>query len=128
VPLSDRALQILRSLPQEKENPHIFIGGARGKPLSNMALLQLMRGMGSEYVPHGFRSSFKDWASETTNFPNIVSEAALAHTIPDKVEAAYRRGDLFGKRTRLMRDWGAYCTSPAPAGEVLSLAARRARA
>lgn len=129
VPLSDRAIEILESLPREDGNPHVFIGGAKGKPLSNMALLQLMRGTDSEYVPHGFRSTFKDWCSETTNYPNIVSEQALAHAIGDKVEAAYRRGDLFEKRKRLMRDWAKFCeTVPATgAADVTPINARRAR-
>lgn len=121
VPLSKRTLEVLKSLPREKGNPYVFIGGAKGKPLSNMALLQLMRGMGSEYVPHGFRSTFKDWASESTNYPNIVSEQALAHTVGNAVERAYRRGDLFAKRVRLMRDWAAFCARPALAGLVVPL-------
>jgi integrase len=93
-----------------------------------MALLQLMRGMGSEYVPHGFRSTFRTWAAETTNYPHDVAEAALAHTIPEAVVRAYKRTDLFQKRVRLMRDWAAYFTRPAPASDVASLdEARRAR-
>jgi integrase len=82
-----------------------------------MALLQAMRRMGygkdgpnGHYVPHGFRSSFRDWAGEVSNFPADVCEMALAHTIKNKVEAAYRRGDLFEKRRRLMEAWAAFCT------------------
>jgi len=112
VPLSDRAIKILQSLPREAGNPHVFIGAKSGQPLSNMAMLELMRGMRQGYVPHGFRSSFKDWCSETTAYANEISEAALWHVIQDKTEAAYRRGDLFEKRCRLMADWASYCAQP----------------
>jgi integrase len=109
VPLSDRAVEVLKSLPRESE--YVFIGGKAGKPLSNMAMLELLRGMrpGSGYVPHGFRSSFRDWTSERTSYPGEVAEAALAHAIESKVEAAYRRSDLFLKRARLMQDWASFC-------------------
>jgi integrase len=83
----------------------------------------LMRDMRPSYVPHGFRSTFKDWCAETTNYPNIVSEMALAHKISDETEAAYRRGDLLDKRRRLMRDWARFCTTkPAEASaKVVSI-------
>jgi integrase len=109
VPLSNRAMEILRSLP--REDRYIFIGGRKGAPLSNMAMLEMMKRMRPGYVSHGFRSSFRDWASERTNFPPEVCEQALAHTIGDKVEAAYRRSDLFTKRVRLMADWAKFCAS-----------------
>jgi len=121
VPLSDRAIEILKALPREKDNPYIFIGGRAGGHLSNMAMLAFMKHFRPEYVPHGFRSTFKDWVSETTNHPGIVSEMALAHTIPNRVEAAYRRGDLFEKRRRLMRDWERYCAKPATSASVTPL-------
>jgi len=121
VPLCDRALEILQSLPREKGNPHVFIGAKAGKSLTNMAMLELMREMRPEYVPHGFRSTFKDWCSETTNYPGEVSEAALWHVVADEVEAAYRRGDLFEKRRRLMRDWARYCSQPSPARRTNSV-------
>jgi integrase len=109
VPLSDRALEALKSLPRESE--FIFVGGKFGRPLSNMAMLELLRGMrpGSGYVPHGFRSSFRDWVSERTGYASEVAEAALAHAIESKVEAAYRRSDLFEKRRRLMEEWASFC-------------------
>ena len=126
VPLSDRALEILTALPREEGNPHIFIGGNAGQPLSNMAMLELMRDMRPGYVPHGLRSSFKDWCSEETNYPNEVSEAALWHAVADKVEAAYRRGDLFEKRRRLMAEWANYCGSRASErGSVVPLKQHR---
>jgi integrase len=78
--------------------------------LSNMAMLELMRGtIGNGFTVHGLRSTFKDWAREQTNFSNELSEAALAHVIKDKTEAAYARGDLFDKRRKLMDEWAAYC-------------------
>jgi integrase len=113
IPLSDRAIEILKELPRQDGNPHLFIGAKRGKALSNMAMLEMMRDLRPGYVPHGFRSTFKDWCSETTHYPNEVSEAALWHVVADKVEAAYRRGDLFEKRRALMRDWATFCSGKA---------------
>lgn len=129
VPLCDRAMWILEHAAREKGNPHMFIGAEPGRPLSNMAMLELMREMRPGYVPHGFRSTFKDWCSETTHFPSEVSEAALWHAVADKVEAAYRRGELFVKRRRLMDEWARYCArepAAAQAGKVLAMEARRA--
>jgi integrase len=122
VPLSGRALEILAMLPREKGNPHVFVGGKKGNPLSNMAMLELMRGMRPGFVPHGMRSAFRDWTSECTSYPRDVAEMALAHKIPDKVEAAYRRGDLFNKRCRLMADWSRFCaTLPTTSGKVVPM-------
>ncbi|MCP4620666.1 MAG: integrase arm-type DNA-binding domain-containing protein [Bradyrhizobium sp.] len=125
VPLSDRAIKLLKSLPREDGNPYLFIGGNVGRPLSNMAMLELMREMRPGFVPHGLRSTFKDWCAETTNYPNEVSEAALWHAVADKVEAAYRRGDLFEKRRRLMAEWAKYCTGQGAAkrGAVVQIRA-----
>jgi integrase len=109
VPLSDRCMTILESLPRIVGCEYLFPGGRPGKPLSNMALLELMRGLRPAFVPHGFRSTFKDWATETTDHPRDIVEAALAHVIGDKVEAAYRRGDALEKRRRLMTDWATFC-------------------
>jgi integrase len=81
-----------------------------------MSLLAMLRTMGRSVTAHGFRSSFRDWAAEQTNFPREVAEQALAHVIGDKVEAAYRRGDLFEKRRRLMLAWAEYCGKPSPSG------------
>lgn len=121
VPLSDRAIEILRDLPREKGSAYVFPGGKAQAPLSNMAMLELVRGVRPGLTVHGFRSTFKDWCSETTNHPNIVSEAALAHTIPDKVEKSYRRGELLEKRRRLMRDWATYCARPPIEGGNVTL-------
>ncbi|MER9763120.1 integrase arm-type DNA-binding domain-containing protein [Mesorhizobium sp. M0138] len=115
VPLSDRALAILDSLPREKGNDAVFIGDKGGKALSNMALLMTLRRMDrDDLTTHGFRSTFRDWAAEQTAFPNEMLEMALAHTVSDKTEAAYRRGDLMEKRRRLMADWAAYCATTKP--------------
>jgi integrase len=111
VPLSERAIEIIKCTPREEGNFHVFIGGTAGGSLSNMAMNELMREMRPGFVPHGFRSTFKDWCAETTNYSNEVSEAALWHVVADKVEAAYRRGELFEKRRALMQDWSAYCGS-----------------
>jgi integrase len=125
VPLSDRALEILASVPREDGNEHVFIGGRKGAGLSNMAMLELLRGMVENGLTvHGFRSSFRDWAGESTNFPREVAEAALAHVLPDKTEAAYRRGDALEKRRRLMDAWARYCARPVTAGDVVTLPAR----
>lgn len=92
-----------------------------------MAMLDLLQGMGfsEDLTVHGFRSTFKNWCSEQTAYPNEMSEMALAHTVPDKVEAAYRRGDMREKRRRLMADWAEYCASPRAAKKdnVVSLRA-----
>lgn len=114
VPLVEQAVQLLETVPQVAGNHYVFPGSREGRPLSNMALLQLMRDLGygnkgeRNYVPHGFRSSFRDWTGEVTNYPRDVAEMALAHTFQNKVEAAYRRGDLFEKRRKMMREWGHY--------------------
>lgn len=127
VPLSAAALDILKGLQGASEGPYVFPGGKRGKPLSNMAMLVLLRRMGRrDLTAHGFRSTFKDWASEQTNFPGEVAEMALAHTIEDKVEAAYRRGELLEKRRLLMDAWASYCDriSEESGGKVIDMATR----
>jgi integrase len=123
IPLSDRVLAILKDLPLVEGNGFVFVGGRVGRPLPNTAMLELMKGMRPGYVPHGFRSTFRDWAAERTNCPNHVVEKALAHVVADKVEAAYRRGDLFEKRRKLMADWSRFCdmpTSSALSGKVVT--------
>lgn len=119
VPLCPAALAILQAIPRMTDNPFVFFGQRQGRPLSNMAMLQLMRGMGygvegdrGDYVPHGFRSSFRDWAGEVSHFPRDVCEMALAHVIENKAEAAYRRGDLFDKRRNMMEEWAQWCYTP----------------
>jgi integrase len=110
VPLSSRAVTILRKLEKLKTGEFVFPGQARSKPLSNMAMEMVLRRMKVEDATvHGFRSSFRDWAGNVSNFPREVTETALAHVIGDKAEQAYRRGDALEKRRKLMEAWAAYC-------------------
>jgi integrase len=109
VPLSPRAVEILENL-RPLGSDWLF-AGAKGGRLSGMAMAMLMRRMKVDATVHGFRSGFRDWAAECTGYAHEVAEMALAHTIENKVERAYRRGDLFDKRRRLMDDWATYCTS-----------------
>jgi integrase len=119
VPLGARALEILAELP--REGNFVFLGRFAGKPLSNMAMLELIRELRPGFVPHGFRSSFRDWAYERSNYPREIVEAALAHATKDKTEAAYKRGDALEKRRRLMRDWERHCATLGAAGVVVPL-------
>lgn len=113
VPLSEQAVKILQGLQAGSDDAPLFQGAKKGKSLSNMAMLAYLRRTKiSGLTVHGFRSSFRDWAAEMTNYPREVAEQALAHTISNQVEAAYRRGDLFEKRHRLMRDWARFCSLP----------------
>jgi integrase len=112
VPLSERAVAIVKRALElgGKDEELVFPSRKRGKPLSNMVFLMMLRRMKLEVTAHGFRSSFRDWAAEETEFPDFVVEKALAHAIDNKVEAAYRRGDLLKKRRELMGEWASYCT------------------
>jgi integrase len=138
VPLCSRAIAILEEMKQFRsdDQPFLFPGGKRGKCMSDGALLALLRRMntpakwrdektGEPIVPHGFRSTFRDWASERTRYPHEVQEMALAHLIKNKAEAAYRRGDLFDKRRQMMADWERYCETTTPA-KVTSIKAKSA--
>lgn len=108
VPLSDAAMAVLVSQQTVRFNEYVF-PSPRSGILSDMTLSAVLRRMKVEAVPHGFRSTFRDWAAEKTDYPRDAAEMALAHTIPDKVEAAYRRGDLFEKRRQMMQDWADFC-------------------
>jgi integrase len=125
VPLSEPAMRLLRRLSKTTGGKgFVFPGGRRGKPLSNMAMLKTLERMGrDDLTVHGFRSSFRDWAEEQTAFGGSIAEAALGHIVGDKVEAAYRRGDLFEKRQRLMELWGVYCTTLKAGGKVMPIRA-----
>jgi integrase len=115
VPLSGAALAVFEQMAEVRESDFVFPGGKRGKPLSNMAMLAVLKRMGRvDLTAHGFRSTFRDWAAERTNFPRDVVEMALAHTIENKVEAAYRRGDLFQKRRQIMEVWARFCEVKSP--------------
>ncbi len=110
VPLSTSVIALLEHMREISSSEFVFPGAKAGKSLSSMAFLQLLKRMGrGDLTAHGFRSTFRDWAAERTAFPREVAEMALAHTIGDKVEAAYRRGDLFEKRRKMMDAWADYC-------------------
>ena len=128
VPLSAGALAILREMAQLRTNPKldgfVFPGGKVAQPLSGAALLVLLRRVGrDDLTVHGFRSTFRDWCAEATNYPREVAEAALAHTLRDRTEAAYQRGDLMEKRRRLMAEWAAFCARPPASADVVPLRA-----
>jgi integrase len=125
VPLSASAVSVLEHLRGAAEGDFVFPGGKKGKPLSNMAMLKLLKRMGrDDLTAHGFRSTFRDWAAERTTFPREVVEMALAHTIESKVEASYRRGDLFQKRRQLMEAWARFCGTIRPQAEVVPIRTR----
>ena len=125
VPLSPRAVEIIEEMQTKKRDRFVFPGVDGKVPLSNMAMAELLKRMGDDEITvHGFRSTFRDWASETTAFPHEICEMALAHKIANKAEAAYRRGDVIEKRRKLMAAWAGYCAKPASTGaNVVSLQA-----
>lgn len=127
VPLSDAAMAILETMKplQTKPDGLVFEGGKKGKPLSDVAVSKALTGAAEGFTVHGFRSTFRDWAAESTNFPREVAETALAHTNKNKVEAAYARTDHLEQRRKLMEAWARHCSSPAvkPAGNVTSIRA-----
>ncbi len=110
VPLSKSAITLLKRMQKVREGEFVFAGGKKGKSLSNMALLVLLKRMErTDITAHGFRSTFRDWAAEKTNYSRDEAEMALAHAVSDRVEAAYRRGDLLAKRQKMMQDWADFC-------------------
>ena len=125
VPLSKPAMDLLARQPRLDGTDLVF-PAVNGRILSDATMSAVLKRMKVEAVPHGFRSSFKDWCSELTSYPREVSEMALAHAIGDKVEEAYRRGDLFEKRRRAMEDWGMFCDTPyrPKTGDVVDLKQR----
>ena len=121
VPSSDAAVSLLKAVDGRSQR-YVFPGHKRGSHLSNIAMLQVLKRLGrTDITVHGFRSTFRDWCAETTNYPADVAEMALAHTLRDKTEAAYRRGDLLEKRARLMADWARYCSKPAVPAKVIDI-------
>jgi integrase len=120
VPLSRRAMEILRDLERDREggSDYVFAGQREGSPLSNMSLLMMLRRIkrGDITTAHGFRSTFSDWASEVSSFSGELRETALAHTIQNKAEHAYRRGDALEKRREMMEAWAKYCEPAAACG------------
>lgn len=120
VPLSEAAIAILKDMQKQQKLlelekcPYVFTTHKAGKPMSNMAMLMLLRRMNRKDITvHGFRSTFRDWAAEQTHYPREVAETALAHISGDRVELAYRRSDLFDKRRQMMDAWARYCSTPA---------------
>jgi len=122
VPLSEPALEILRKLAPAKAVGHIFPSTRRSKVVSSASMLDVLRRIRpGDLTVHGFRSTFRDWAAEQTNFPSEAAEMALAHAVSDKVEAAYRRGDMIERRRQLMEAWGRYCGTVAKGGKVVPI-------
>jgi integrase len=120
IPLADRALAIVEAMAAIRSSEFVFPGAKTGQALGNIAMLLQLRRMGrGEFTVHGFRSSFSDWCAERTAFPAEVREMALAHAVGDKVEAAYRRGDLFQKRRQLAEAWARFCSTSASAAGAL---------
>jgi integrase len=110
VPLSDAAVKLLKTLSRLDDEVLVFPSAKPKRPMSDMTLTAVLRRMGrGDLTAHGFRSTFRDWAAEATNYPSDMAEMALAHSIGDKVEAAYRRGDMLKKRFRMMNEWAKYC-------------------
>jgi integrase len=127
VPLSDEAVRILSALPHSAGSPYVFTA-PRGGQLSDMTLSAVTRRMGAACVPHGFRSTFRDWVSERTSYPGDMAEMALAHTISSKVEAAYRRGDMIDKRRQMMSDWAGFCAVVETTGAVIPMTRKKTAA
>ncbi len=110
VPLSDAAVELLKALPRVDDEVLVFPSSKKNRPMSDMTLTAVLRRMErGDLTAHGFRSTFRDWAAESTNYPSDMAEMALAHSIGDKVEAAYRRGDMLKKRFRMMNEWAKFC-------------------
>jgi integrase len=126
VPLSDAAMAVVEQMTKIRHGDLVFPGQVAGRPIANTAFLVLLRRMGlGDLTAHGFRSSFRDWCAERTAFPAEVAEMALAHAVGDKVEAAYRRGDLFEKRRQLADAWARFCDAPTVTGGEKVVALRR---
>jgi len=123
VPLSDVAVELLKAVPRFDNEVLVFPSAKEGRPMSDMTLTAVLRRMErGDITAHGFRSSFRDWAAESTNYPSDMAEMALAHSIGDKVEAAYRRGDMLKKRFRMMNEWAKFCaTIPKRSGVVVPI-------
>jgi integrase len=123
VPLADAAVELLQALPRVAGEALVFPSSKAGRPLSDMTLTAVLKRMDrGDLTAHGFRSTFRDWAAESTNYPSDMAEMALAHAIGDKVEAAYRRGDMLKKRFRMMNEWAKFCaTIPKRSGVVVPI-------
>ena len=121
VPLSAAAVSALEAA-RGRDKTYVFPGHKRHSHLSNAAMMKVLKRLNQTGITvHGFRSTFRDWCAESTNYPADVAEMALAHALRDKTEAAYRRGDLFNKRARLMTDWARFCNKPNLSAAVISI-------
>lgn len=125
VPLSEAALELLHALPRLESSEYLF-PNLKGTPLSDMALAAVMRRMGLKYVPHGLRSTFRDWTAEKTAYPRDLAEKALAHVLESKVEEAYQRSDMLERRAHMMQGWSVFLATPAATCEKVLLLKRRA--
>jgi integrase len=126
VPLSDPAMAAVEAMRAVRMSDFVFPGMREGRSVGPRTIQDLVKQIaGDEITTHGFRSSFRDWAAERTNFPREVAEMALAHTVGDKVEAAYRRGDLFQKRRQMMDGWAKFCGTARPLSEVMPIGSRK---
>lgn len=113
--LSDAALAVVREVIASARDGYLFPGQKKGKPLSDIAMLNVLARMGyTEITVHGFRSTFRDWVAECTDYPDSLAEMALAHAVESKVEGAYRRGDMLERRRAMMDAWGQYCRNVSP--------------
>jgi len=121
VPLSDRVMQILKEQYDTRCSQFVFPGHRDNRPMSSTQMLRLLTELGVKVTVHGFRSSFRDWAGDKTRFPRDVIELALAHTVGNATERAYRRGTALEQRRELMNAWAAYCERPPQAGNVIEL-------
>jgi integrase len=122
VPLSEPAMAVLREMAQLGSEGFVFPGQRDGATLSDRTLMRTVDAAGGNGATvHGFRSTFRDWCAEATNYPRELAEAALAHALHDKVEASYQRGDLLERRRRLMREWATFLARPLVASEVVTL-------
>jgi integrase len=121
VPLSDEVMALLEALPRVDGETLIFPGARKGKPLSDMTMTKVMRDMGVDAVPHGFRATFSSWCASSTAYPFEVREMALAHAVGDGTVAAYQRSDLFDKRRNLMADWAKFIDTAPASGKVIPM-------
>jgi len=121
VPLSDAARTVIEAMRAIRMSDYVFPGMRQGQPVGSRTVQDMVKHLGGAITVHGFRSCFRDWAAERTSFPREVAEMALAHAIPNAVEAAYRRGDLFEKRRRLMDSWAEFCAKPQAGGKVVAI-------
>jgi len=121
VPLSKEAIKVLKEAKKFSHDEYVFAGLKKGKPISEAAIRNLIKTDYSDVTIHGFRSSFRDWCAEITNYPREVAEAALAHTLKDKTEAAYQRGDIFMKRRKLMDAWAGYCQRGGKSADIVPI-------